>query len=399
MKYIEILHEMKWETYWLKVLAVKRARQEIAAGRTLPDRVSWSGYILCALVENYPQGLKPKEIAFVASQAGRPEALTRGSGGDGNGAGLRAMSVGDMKAGKAATSLSASLRELARASVISSTDRGWVINEPIASYLYSRRKGSQPISARWGVEPDEIMRGEVDPRPMNDEQLWAARNGTIGRAMPAMYAEIERRITAGEWTLEEGVVSDSRAYSGVRKAHDGTEASIYKPRPSEPAAPVLTANQLHMQKLREDREKMRVRLPARPADGSKIFSNEEGAMFMTMSPEFILNDLSAEQEEAFNAWTDKRIEEAAEAEAATATTGDGVSLYSVEHPDGPMIADDVARETIEETEDGCPNDPDDAPDDIDVIYPTEDELAAIMRGEVVGPAAPEGFDTDPADEG
>lgn len=412
-----------WEKALLGLVAAERAR-EAAAGdgdARAPwdvDVLPWSALILAALWDER-RPLKGRDIdRWIASIGGR--------------AGTSSM--------RTTLAQMATTRSPAGTTVLVKDGKLYRIGPDLAAYFTKRWGKFRPPELRWGlIERAVEDRGGGDIKAATDQQL---ANMTRTVSSREAREEIERRRLAGVWSgavyVEGAAAAEAQTprefkYPGMRMAHDGTEAAA----PAQ-AAPVALASRVETEDERQarlDREwevtlasiKAISALPLtqRPKPPAPFtYATPRNKMFYDAEEMETFADMTVDQYwaltdaerisinwgyaealgEPFNQYnppvprkwmTAKMIEQ----EDATTAPRDGVSLYSVPHPAGSAIADDIARETIEETEDGCPNDPDDAPDDIDVIYPTEDELAAIMRGEVVGPAAPEGFDTDPADEG
>lgn len=317
--------------------------------------------------------------------------------------------------------LRATVKQLYGVGMLQRWPKGYALDPQVHDYFRERWGTRQGIEVRWGLVGTVVNDVGFDPKETDETTLLRmASEAAIPSTKMAAKAEIERRKDRGIWRMfgrasahaseEEAPAKDwgvekPREYGRVQEAAPTAAVgpgSTPKKRPAtrmmfEPIAgsdPIVAARE---QKYYDE---VICALPLEPADGGDAFSQREAGKFSGIHPAW----LSDEQKAALAAYR---------ALPKPAAHADGVSLYSVHHP--PVVEgdenDDISEAAVEEVEietadtpepaeeDGCPNDPDDAPDDIDVIYPTEDELAAIMRGEVVGPAVPEGFDTDPADEG
>lgn len=417
----EALLDQQMSAYWEKALlglvAAERAREAAAGGADArapwdAEALPWSALILAALWdERHP--LKGRDIdRWIAAIGGR--------------AGTSSM--------RTTLAQMATTKSPAGTRVLIKDGKLYRLGPDLAAYFAKRWGKFRPAELRWGlVERAVEDRGGADIKAATDQQL---ANMTRTVESKEVRAEIERRRRDGVWSgavfVEGAVEATSQAprefkYPGMRMAHDGTAALVV-------AAPVETEQQrlarlesarIAAEIAEEDRlDAEYKKIPDRKiiemhdagpqidASGKKIDWNMWDVVLTQISERALFGDLKEHAEtlalirrvkarvgeDILNSdWPGGKPPMPAKLAVVepVATPDDGVSLYSAAHPDGPNPSDaDLSPSSLEpgpEFEDGCPNDPDD-PDDIDVIYPTEDELAAIMRGEVVGPAVPEGFE-------
>lgn len=375
-----------WEKALLGLIAAERYRQAAAGvydalGQWDIDVLPWSAIILAALWDER-RPLRPRQIAdwgtAVGRKAGMPTLRTT----------LAQMAQTKVQGG-------------AGGAVIVKDEMLYRLGDDLRAYFTERATAYRAAEFRWGWRETAIAdRGTGDLKMGTDQQL---ANMTKTVAAKEVRVEIARRVAAGVWSgavyVEEGAaVAPAVVASGPEGA--AVAAKAVPPEDVERGARIA--------KIREEMVVRFHKLPARPADGSNAFSDDEAFLFDNIPPEW----LTDKQRDAFDAWLRKPMEEEDpiakaiamselhyEADAAQPGTprGDGVSLYSGRHPEGTAVAEDISSSLVEAIEEvdgdgGEAGQADDTPSDIDVIYPTEDELAAILRGEVVGPAAPMGFE-------
>lgn len=416
---VEALVDHQLSPYWEKALlglvTAERAR-EAAAGGSVPwdaDVFPWSVIVLAALWDER-RPLKPRMIAdwgtAVGRRAGMPTLRTT----------LAQMTQTRVLGGEGGP-------------VLVKDSMKYRLGPDLERYFTARWGKFRPAELRWGLDERAVEdRGGGDLKMATDQQL---ANMTRTVSSKEAREEIERRRVAGVWS---GAVFVETSAGG---------ASVAAPAPA-----VATRETDEEYKARVNREMDEhiatatamvalplMQRPKPPAPftypmprNKRFYDAEEMETFADLTIDQFWALTGTEQRaikwgyaevlgEPFNQydpptphkWMTAKMIEAARLSARQPQMTGGTEILSVavttvtaeseismvysghEYPDTHSEEpDEMAAEPPEE--DGCPNDPDDAPDempdDIDVIYPTADELAAIMRGEVVGPAVPEGFE-------
>lgn len=434
-----------WEKALLGLVAAERAREAAAGGGDARapwdvDVLPWSALILAALWDER-RPLKGRDIdRWIASIGGR--------------AGTSSM--------RTTLAQMATTRSPAGTTVLVKDGKLYRIGPDLAVYFTKRWGKFRPAELRWGlIERAVEDRGGGDIKAATDQQL-ANMTRTVSSREAREEIERRRLagVWSGAVSVE-GAAAQAQAprefkYPGMRMAHDGTEAAA----PAQ-AAPSALASRVETEVERQarlDREwevtlasiKAISALPLtqRPKPPAPFtYATPRNKMFYDAEEMETFADMTVDQYwaltdaerisinwgyaealgEPFNQYnppvprkwmTAKMIEQEDDGEQPQQAEGTqlfSIAVTTVEAESDVHIV--YARTAQRDTQDGEPaeageageagevgDDPNEQvddryPDDIDVIYPTEDELAAIMRGEVVGPAAPEGFDTDPDDEG
>lgn len=411
-----------WEKALLGLIAAERIRETAAGdydarGAWDVDGFPWSVVILAALWDER-RPLRPRAIADWAAAVGRKPGMP---------------------------TLRSTLAQMAQtcvlggagSTVIAKDGMVYRLGDDLSTYFVKRWARFRPAEMRWGLRERAVEdRGGGDFKTATDQQL---ANMTRTVAAKEARVEIERRLRAGAWSGAVYVEGAAAAASGVsaasgdevmkypnmRMAHEGVPAAaaapvgapVAGPKPSGPAPYVEPEN------VRREREAMEAKfveddrrvaeLTAMPkkkiielhdagpqidATGEAIDWNGWDMILMQISERGLYGSIKGYEEvlamiRSVKARVGEDILDSDWPDSKPPTVASVAKLAVVEpavvsppeHPDIPY------PNTHNEPLDRTVFNPE-FPDDVEAIYPTEDELAAILRGEVVGPAAPPGFE-------